>query len=205
MRAFNLLPKEDLRERKGGGRLKPAYVAVALAGVLAVGGVGALYMNAGAGLSEKRAEVSQLRSELAAAQQPERKLPASADPQLVQERDNRTAAVADVLAGRVAWDRMLRDLALVIPKTAYTWQVVGQPPAEDAVTTGATGTRSLEIDGCAENHDDIAEFLVRLQAVPEFATVSLTSAQRQAVTDDPCYGRVNFVVVADLKAPGGTP
>lgn len=202
MRAFNLLPKEDARERRGPGALKPAYVAVVLAALLAVGGVGALYLKAGAGLSEKKAEVSELQAELAAAQEPSKDVPRTADPQLAQEQQSRTAAVADVLAGRVAWDRLLRELALVVPKNAWTWQVIGQPAAADPTGGTAAPGRSFEVDGCAENHDDIADLLVRLTAVPEFSEVSLTSALRQKPEEDPCFGRVKFTLVGTLKPLG---
>lgn len=64
MRAFNLMPGDEARERKS-GRAGLPQIAVALLGVLVFAGLGGGYLFTSAGVTSKQSELDDLRAQLA--------------------------------------------------------------------------------------------------------------------------------------------
>jgi Tfp pilus assembly protein PilN len=198
MRAFNLLPKEDERVRKD-GRFKASYAAVAAAGLLAFAALAAFYLSASASATDKENTVNDLRSQLADLEVPSKQPRlAQAAPQLAQEQQSRTAALATALNDRVAWDRLLREIALVLPGDVSLTQLTSEAPT--SVDATAPAQQQATIVGTTDNHEEVAQVLVRLSAIPEFATVDLVSSERARLDD----GRTvtQFNVLATLKPNG---
>ncbi|HYM63716.1 MAG TPA: hypothetical protein VES61_03460, partial [Gaiellaceae bacterium] len=69
MRAFNLLPKEDPRER-GVRRANPAQLALAVIALVALAGLGAYFLLLNARVADKTATRDELKTRLAAANIP---------------------------------------------------------------------------------------------------------------------------------------
>src|SRR6266498_5324467 len=118
MRAFNLLPREEARTVKEGASSPVPQVLVALAGVLVFAVLAAFYLMAGTDVTAKQGQVEDLRAELAAYQATAQQQQPSVEDKsaaLANERVGRTNALAAALGKRLAWDRLLSEIALVIP------------------------------------------------------------------------------------------
>jgi len=197
MRAFNLLPREETRTVKEGASSPLPQVLVALAGVLVFAALAALYLMAGTEVTAKRGEAEDLRAELAAyqttAQEPSLDDKSAA---LANERVGRTNALASALGKRLAWDRLLREIALVIPDEVSVSQIQGSSPAA-ATTASADGTlaTNLTIIGTTANQPSVAEFMARLSVIRQLVAVRLKEAGESP--NDPT--RVVFTITATLR------
>jgi Tfp pilus assembly protein PilN len=184
MRAFNLMPREEAGEKAS--RLGLAQVLVALLGLLLVAGLGSGYLFMSARASDRQNQVYDLRAQLADLEVPAETPATPGAAELVSEGQSRTAALATALQGRVAWDRVLREVTLVLPEKAYLTQIsattpsAGSTASNPAVTTNPNAApNSLALIGYADRQASVAEFMARLEVVPEFATVDLQSSTAQ--------------------------
>ena len=199
MRAFNLLPREEARAVTEGGASSPLpYVLVALAGVLVFAALAAFYLMAGTDVTKKKGQVEDLRAELAA-YQAQQKGPSVDDKsaELAKERVGRTAALSSALTKRLAWDRVLREIALVVPTSVTLGQIQGSSPTVGAAATNADGTSvtNLTISGSTASQADVALFMTRLSLIPELSAVQLKEAGQSPA--DP--SKVAFTVTATLR------
>jgi Tfp pilus assembly protein PilN len=203
MRAFNLMPRDEPRQGRGGAAPLP-QIGLAVVGLLLVVALGAAYLLMGARVSEKQNRADELRGQLAAqgapAPAPQARPEGETDPALQQESQARTAALADALAGRVAWDRVLREFSLVVPESVSLTTLTSGAPAADSSTPPAdpaAGSNSLTITGLAPNQAVVALLLSRLAVLPELDNVQLQTSTREE-------GAYNFSIVATVAAQGAT-
>jgi Tfp pilus assembly protein PilN len=212
MRAVNLMPRDERRERMELGRL-PLFAAAG--GVVAVTAAAFLLASSASGSAdETKAEIQAVE---AAIQQ----LPTAPDSEvgvgiLAQEKSNRVAALAAALSSRTAFDRVLRDISLVFPEDAWLTQLEASAPQVAvpgaAVPPGvAGGTSSVTIKGATFTHDTVATVLARLSVVPSLTGVRLTSTALVQPQEDeensaakPGRPFVTFDVSAAVKT-GATP
>jgi hypothetical protein len=154
VRAVNLLPRDQATSRRSlpSGRVLAAVVAPVLLLVL-VGGAVVMQRQS---VASKRERLSALEQELATLPAPVPVDPANVA--LAQEKGSRITALADVLDERVAFDRILRELSLVLPEDVWLTSLVARspfsvpldgsqppaaapaPPPADAASAPATGT-----------------------------------------------------------------
>jgi len=197
MRAFNLLPRDEVRTVKEGASSPLPQVLVALAGVLAFAALAALYLMAGTDVTAKKGQAEDLRAELAAyqstAQEPSLDDKSAA---LANERVGRTNALTSALGKRLAWDRLLREIALVIPDEVSVSQIQGSSPAA-AATASADGSpvTNLTIIGTTADQASVAEFMARLSVIRQLVAVQLKEAGESP--NDPT--RVVFTITATLR------
>ena len=213
MRAFNLMPKEDEREKAAAS---PAFlkVVVALVAILVLAGLAGAYMLMGARAQERQAVADDLRAQLA-----ELTVQAAPDEEpdvatLTAEGQARTAALSDALAARVAWDRILREFSLVLPDGVWLTTLSSSSAvaaASGAVVTETSSQGTFTINGFATSQEDVALLLSRLEVIPEFSSVQLQSSSRGA--DATAEGGASpsgdpqdfsFAIVATI-APEGVP
>jgi Tfp pilus assembly protein PilN len=205
MRPFNLLPKEVTRQTRDTRALVP-YVLVALLGLLVVAGLAAFFLRASADVTTKQGQVDDLRIELASLEVPEKDPLSGQRTGLAAEKTARTNALAGTLGGRVAFDRLLREIALVIPDGVALIQLSAQSPTATgavpvAVQTAQPGSgpvQSFTIVGTTRRHETVALTLARLAVIPELSAVSLVSS-----TEDPRLHIVNFTIKASVRQGGG--
>jgi Tfp pilus assembly protein PilN len=193
MRAVNLLPRDE-----------PTKSFEATRGVV-FGGVGgaalvtallvAMTMNAGGAVDAKQAEVDALRSEIAAIPAPT-VTDTSTDDALATEKGARVGALSAALAGRVAWDRVLRQVSLVLPEDVWLTNLSAAAP--DASQAAAAGT-GFTLTGATYSQNGVARFLSRLAVIPDLANVRLQSSQSQLLNEREL---VQFTILADVRAPG---
>jgi Tfp pilus assembly protein PilN len=195
MRAVNLLPRDE-----------PTKSFQATRGVV-FGGVGgaalvtallvAMTMNAGGAVDAKQAEVDALRSEIAAIPAPT-VTDTSTDDALATEKGARVGALSAALTSRVAWDRVLRQVSLVLPEDVWLTKLSATAPTP-ATAESAPAASGVTLAGSTYSQNGVARFLSRLAVIPDLANVRLLSSQSALVNEREL---VQFTMLADIRGPG---
>ena len=203
MRAFDLMPKEEVREK--GARVGLAKIAVALLGLVLLAGLAAAYLFTGAGVMSKQGELDDLRAQLAELEVPAEEPTSGA---LAGEGQARTTALSAALATRIAWDRVLREVSLVVPEDVWLTQLSATTPnaagaagAAPAATPGSTSPNSLTAVGFAGSQESVALLLSRLESIPELTTVQLQASTRTEGETGRAYSFTVLAGVDPLGAP----
>jgi Tfp pilus assembly protein PilN len=214
MRAFNLLPRDDVREART-SRPNTAQLALAVVGLVSLAGLGSVFMILNAGVVDKRTTRDELKVQVQAAQAAQRDedepVQEPIDPAVLEEQNARTTALSSALGTRVAWDRVMRELSLVTPDDVWLSGLIaapGAPPEGAAAPASDSGEpapqpavpSSLTINGYAHDQQGVARFLARLSVVPELMGVQLLSSTAALIGETEV---VQFSVSALVKLPGG--
>src|SRR5918992_3619973 len=194
MRAVNLLPRDDARAKSRQTK-NPVLLGGVIATVAATAILAAAFLTVSAGVADKQERLDAAQAELDATP-----VPPPADNSanaLQQERSQRVVALSTALAKRVAWDRILRELSLVLPEDVWLSTLSAKAP-----TAAADAPAGFTITGKTYSHDGVARLLARLAVVPHLSGVQL---QHSSVTPSEA-GRpvVEFAIQAIIKAPGTT-
>ena len=196
MRAVNLLPRDapvkSFAANRGvvfGGAGGAALVTAVLA---------TMVLGAGGAVSEKQAELDSLRAQIAAVPRPVEQ-DGGGNAQLAVEKGARVGALSAALGGRVAWDRVLRQVSLVLPEDVWLTTLSASAPAAAAAAEEGASTTGFTLVGSTYSQDGVARFLSRLAVVPDLANVRLVSSQGALVGEREL---VQFTVLADIRAPG---
>jgi Tfp pilus assembly protein PilN len=206
VRAINLLPRDDVRRgRPQKGQwivLIPVVLAVLLAAVLS-----AMFLSASGTAKDKQAELATLQSELAAIPTPDASR-VKTQTALAADKQARVTALSGALSRRVAWDRVFRELSLVLPNDVWLATIAAKAPVPSssavvppAAASGATvAATGFTLDGFTYSHPAVARLLSRLAVVPDLVNVQLQQSTMQKVGTGTA---VHFVIVADVRRPGG--
>jgi Tfp pilus assembly protein PilN len=200
MHAFNLLPKEEIRAEKESKQSAIPHVIVALAGVLVFAALAAFYLSSSASVTKKTGELDDLRGDLAGLQVPEKQPEPAANADIAGERSARTAALSTALADRLAWDRILRELALVLPSDVTLDSLDATAPSPGSATAGSSAAvSSFKVTGKSVSQASLARLLSRLQVIPELQSVKLefATASKDSVG-------VDFSITASVRQGAAT-
>ncbi len=196
MRAVNLLPRD---EAKRSFEAKRGVVFGGVGGAaLATAVLASMMISAGGAADSKQAELDALRAQIAA-------IPTvpvvdtSTEDTLAAEKGARVGALSAALAGRVAWDRVLRQVSLVLPEDVWLTNLSAIAPDP---TQGAVAGSGFTLTGATYSQNGVARFLSRLAVIPDLANVRLQSSQSQLMNDREL---VQFTILADVRAPGAAP
>jgi Tfp pilus assembly protein PilN len=183
MRPVNLIPPEQRRGENAPLRSGPlAYILVgALVAVLA--GVTALVLI-GNQISEREGDIAGLEVEDAKAQA--RALRLASYTQFRDLSEQRAVTVASLADSRFDWERVMRELSLVLPSDA--WLVGLTATAAPGVGVeggggGGSGLRSaapgpaLELSGCATGQEAVAGFVTALKDIEGVTRVGVESSE----------------------------
>lgn len=193
MRAVNLLPRE---EAKRSFEAKRGVVFGAVGGTaLATAVLASMAISAGGAVGSKQSELDSLRAQIAAIPPAEVK-DTSADDAVVADKSARVGALSAALSGRVAWDRVLRQISLVLPGDVWLTNLAAVAPTGAGAAPGSSG---LTLTGSTYSHSGVARFLSRLAVLPDLANVRLQSSQSQLLNEREL---VQFTILADVRAPG---
>jgi Tfp pilus assembly protein PilN len=200
MRAVNLLPSDA----RAGRRWPPiAPIAVAGAGVLAASLLAFVFVSANGKVDEREQELAGLEHELAAARrdaQPERP-----QPTVSQEQQQRLTALNSALGEQLAWDRVLREVSLVLPEDVWLSSLGAAEAPAAASSTDApavAGGRTVTFNGFTYSQEGVARLLRRLTLVPHFGNVKLQQSSVTTVGSQQIY---SFTVLAEVASGGGNP
>jgi hypothetical protein len=199
MRAVNLLPRDVQNTGSGAGRKPLLVVAGGIAAVTAASAV--MVLSASGSVADQR---SQLRSvEDAIARIPAKESPAVAPGVITQERTERTAALSAALANRVSMDRLLREVAYVIPEDAWLTALSATVSPTTAAAPGMpspTSGQGVSIVGATYSHSSVARVLSRLAAVPSLDDVRLTGSARVVLSTPTSQSTSTSKVTARSKS-----
>ncbi len=203
-RAINLLPREEAKARRQGPSLQ--QVAVAVIGLVMLGMLSFVFVLQRARVQDREAEVQRLQADIAEIATPDGAEAPDSTAEVAGELITRAGTLSIVLDGRIVWDRLLRQLSLVLPPDVWfdgiTSSVSTSSSTTDATssTTDAARTSLLTIKGYARTQQGVAELLGRLEVVPEFELVQLQSGELVDLGEEKV---VQFTVTATLKPEGG--
>jgi Tfp pilus assembly protein PilN len=174
MRPVNLIPAELRRGDHAPSRSGPLPYIVLGALALAVIGV-TLLVLAGNEVTERREEVTQLHHEDAIAKaRAERLAPFSRFAALTEQR---VATVRELADSRFDWERVMRELALILPHNVWLTALDANATGGDS-EGGGGGVEgpSLELSGCAAGQEAVAGFVTALKDVEGVTRVELESS-----------------------------
>ncbi len=218
-RSVNLMPKDSRQARNRPSALK---VAVPLAAALPLAALAFMFVQASGAASDNQAELDAVRAQIAALPEPTK---ANIDPALAGEQAARATAVAQILGGRLTWERVLGDVSRVLPPGVSLTELTATAPQPSTPQVAATTTEETPTDGStpvappppppvaapttstgvtvsgyAFDYATVARTLARLQAVPSLANAELQSATPSTIGKKRI---VEFTIVASLATPGG--
>lgn len=182
MRSVNLIPPDarqgDLAPMRTGGIPYAilAALGVALLGVIAVAFTGKQ-------VSDREAEVAQLNQQLQTHTAKAQSLSAFAEFGALEEM--RAGTISSLAQSRFDWERVVNELALVIPTDVWLVEMSGTVSPTVALENGPdvqlrdsiTGP-ALEIVGCATGQDAVAGFVSDLEDIDGVTRVGVASSER---------------------------
>jgi Tfp pilus assembly protein PilN len=169
VRPVNLIPLEQRPGQRPPLRGGPLAYIIVGALVAALAGV-ALLVTTGNQISDSKAEIAQVKQEKAAVDA--RATALTGYTEFNGIRQQRVATVTSLANSRFDWERVMRELALVLPDNVWLTTLAGS----DSPTTapeGAPGITlrssiagpALEIVGCARSQDAVAGFVQALKDI----------------------------------------
>ena len=180
MRPVNLIPEDERRGDSSPLRAGPAsYLVVGV--IAAIFLVVVLTAYTGKQIDDKSAEKQKLETELSEATQRSESLREFADFRSVHE--TRTATVTALAESRFDWERVMRELSLVIPSNVWLVNLTGtvspsvalDDGAEIAIRDTVTGP-ALELIGCTVGQDEVAAFVASLEDIDGVTRVGFESS-----------------------------
>ena len=227
MRAVNLLPKET--GRRGGTKLAKPVAITGIAGLVFVTALlGLLFSGAHGKVKSRQLELAEKKAELAAIPVPTQSQVQQQDA-LVADKQARVTALNLALSKRVAWDRVLREFALVLPDDVWLQTLSATAPltatatatpssassasasasastpastsSSPAPTTSLVGTLGFNIEGYTYSHEAVARLLTRLSVVPDLQQVQLLTSEQSKLGS---RNVIHFTIAANVRAPGAS-
>src|SRR3954452_7421981 len=181
MRPVNLLPAE-LREGAH-APMRTGPIPYLLVGVLAAVLLGVvLLVHTGNQISERKSEVVQLKREDAAAVQEAKRLIAYTQFQALHEQ--RLATITSLADSRFDWERVMRELALILPGDVWLTELNASASADGGRSASSGGSLrgsvpgpALEITGCAKGQEGVAGFVTALKDIDGVTRVGVESSE----------------------------
>jgi hypothetical protein len=134
--------------------------------------------------SKTRAEEASVRALMA--RLPKTRTPAISTGAIAQERSQRIAVLTIAMRDRIALDKLLRNVSLVMPRDAWLTGFKAAAPPTSTTSTGsspsgastpsASADQGVTIEGATYSQEGVARVLARLALIPALADVELTSS-----------------------------
>jgi Tfp pilus assembly protein PilN len=205
VRAVNLLPRDD-QQRSRKQQNIPALVSTGLV-VLVTGLLGVMYFSAKKTADAKEFELQDAQAELAILPTPA-DIAAKTAPkrQLSSEHQARVTALSGALSHRVAWDRVLREISLVLPDDVWLKELHGEAPNRagnpaSPETPAGQPPQLMTLVGYTYSHDAVARFMTRLALIPDLKNVWLERSERVSIAQRKA---IFFKVKADVRPAGAS-
>lgn len=156
-----------------------AYIVV---GALAAAAIGIAVLAVTSNqISDSKAEIAKLEDEKAAVEARAQALDAYT--QFHNLRAQRVATVTSLADSRFDWQRVMRELAIVLPGDVWLTNLTGTAsPSVSVNGSGGVGLRStipgpaLELIGCASSQDAVAGFVQALKQIDGVTRVGVQSS-----------------------------
>ena len=183
MRPINLIPPEQRRGEHAPLRSGPLAYIVLAGLVLVLAGVTALVLTNNE-LGERESDVARLEVEDAAAAAKAERL--AAYTQFRNLSEQRVATVASLADSRFDWERVMRELSLILPKDVWLVGLTASASSGEGGGGGgggASGLRgaspgpALELSGCAKGQEGVAGFVTALEDIEGVTRVGVQSSE----------------------------
>lgn len=185
MRAVNLIPVDERRNRSTGGRSGGiVYVLVGALAMLVVlaGSYGLLTKS----VRDRTAELADVTARATAAEKATGDLDAFT--KFAALRRQRTQAVKTLADGRVNWELTLSEIARTMPSNAWLTTLKGTKAAASTGSAPAAGTPaptgaaapgpSIELGGCTTSQRAVSSLISDLRRITGVTDVRLTSSAK---------------------------
>jgi Tfp pilus assembly protein PilN len=182
MRPVNLIPSDERRGDRTPMRTGAfSYVLIGGLALALLAMIGLAFT--GKQVSDRKNEVAKLQVEEQQATARAQSLQAFADFRTVQQ--TRSDTVASLAQSRFDWQRVLNELARVIPSDVWLSELSGTASPTVELTSGPKITTrasvagpALEIVGCAPGQDAVAGFVTNLEEIDGVTRVGVDSSQK---------------------------
>lgn len=209
MRPVNLIPAES---RRGGGPTnRQSVLAYAIVGVLVlVLGVVSLMALFDGKIEERQFEIATLTAQTAEAEQ--RAATLTRFTSFQELHDARVATIDSLAKSRFDWERVMRELAIVVPEKVWLTNLTGTVMPGVVVNNGAglalrasaTGP-ALEMMGCARNQRTVARLISAMEDIDGVSRVLVPNSAKPVPTDSPESAEAAPQDPAAAEAGGGDP
>ncbi len=210
MRAVNLLPRQQAEQTRE--RQSPVALIAGIGGAAVLLALVGGFLLANRSVDRQRQDLADAKAMLAAT--PAHKLSAKTQAfrqTVLSQREERSLALATALGKRVAWDRILSHMALVMPDDVWLTKVSGTVPLQSALPPGTvtplTGPSAIpatptavEIDGYTYSQPSVARFLARLEVDPDLKNVQLKTSGTTLLGTTKV---VSFTIISDIRKGRG--
>lgn len=185
MRPINLIPPEQRRGEHAPLRSGPLAYIVLAGLVLVLAGVTALVLTNNE-IGERESDVARLEAEDAAAAAKAERL--SAYTQFRNLSEQRVATVASLADSRFDWERVMRELSLILPKDVWLVGLAASASSGEGSGSGGSGGSAsglrgasqgpaLELTGCAKGQEGVAGFVTALEDIDGVTRVGVQSSE----------------------------
>lgn len=219
MRAVNLVPDESRRSRVAvRAPVGPGFAVLVLLAV-AVGFV-TLYVVTTNSISDRKAKLAEVRSQISQQQALASRLAAYAAFQKLAQK--RSDDVSQIAGARFDWHAALSNIARVFPAQASINALFGSASSTSSIS-GASGSSiggsagtlrnsssgpAVEMGGCTRTQEDVANLMSRLRVVPGVNRVTLGDSLKHPGSSDAatggCGNGPTFDLVVFFDAPPGS-
>ncbi len=168
MRPVNLLPTRYQPRKAGSGDSKTSYIALGALALLVLAVFG--YVITANKVSSSNSKIAETRQRITAAQTQAVTFQEFGDFAGIKEA--RLTAVKSLATARIDWERLFRELAHVLPESVWLTEFQSQSAEADG---GGELQPTLNLTGCAKDHEQVADAMVRLRELHVAEDVELTS------------------------------
>jgi Tfp pilus assembly protein PilN len=178
MRPVNLIPVEDRHGQNAPLRTGPVAYIVIGALVLALAGMAMLVLTDNK-VADQKSELAQVEREDAAAKARAESLASYTKFSALHEQ--RVQTIASLADSRFDWERVMRELALILPHDVWLNNLEASASAEAGGSGGSLSSAitgpSLAISGCAAGQDAVAGFVTALKDIDGVTRVGVESSE----------------------------
>jgi Tfp pilus assembly protein PilN len=184
VKAVNLLPEKNRPRKASGGQSGSGYVVLGVLGAVLVAVL--VYVLTLNSINTSKTEITEAKAEAVRLDAQAQSLGAYGD--FAKIKAERVKSVEQLAQGRFDWERLVRELAHVLPTDVWLVNATATvaPNEADAAAaapaattaTPAAASPSLTIQGCARSQPQVAVTLVRLRQLQGATDVSLTHSTR---------------------------
>jgi len=182
MRPIDLTPPE-MRQGANAPMRTGAIPYILIGALVAVLAGIALLVVTGNQVAEREDEVAQLKREDAIAKEQARRLAPYVQFQNMHEQ--RLTTIASLANSRFDWERVMRELSLVLPGDVWLIEMNASASSESGAGGGSGGGDlrgsivgpALELTGCAVGQDSVASFVTILKDIDGVTRVGVASSE----------------------------
>jgi Tfp pilus assembly protein PilN len=213
MKAVNLLPEKHRPRKATGGGGKSGYVALGVLGIVLIGVL--TYVLTLNSINTSKTKITEATAEAARLSDEANSLGPYGD--FAKIKTERVQSVKELASQRFDYERLVRELAHVLPPDVWLVNATASETAPDATPAAAAtaGTApaaptgpTLTIQGCAKDQSQVAVTLVRLRELQGATDVSLehsTRGEDGSGGSQPASAGAGAGADTDCGNSGGTP